>query len=291
MTMNRKPAGTPVGGQFAPSAHPRPGIELDAGGVDDEQAWRDAGFDTDDAEEWRDAGVDPEEAKQWQESGFNADEAKEWGTAGYDFDSAKEWRDRGFDADEAKQWWVGGYDAYGRWRHMTAEDAAAERAIDISPELGKKRWEAGVPPGVGWLDGYADAQAEHPDPCPELEEATDAVMASLSSIPAPEGKQWDRDEVRGEVGRSAVIATYQIPSEVVADLWELGVSVTNIAPDNWGTEDAAGHTPSGGEWKLDDGGGEFEVVVHVQDDYLPRVLDTIAYDRKRFLQDAEPDED
>jgi len=28
----RKPRGTPAGGQFAPSAHPRPGIELDYDG-------------------------------------------------------------------------------------------------------------------------------------------------------------------------------------------------------------------------------------------------------------------
>jgi len=81
MNTNRKPAGTPTGGQFAAKVNPEPGIALDAD--DEAQRWRDAGF-YGVPSGWRDNGFGPEEARDWADYDFSADEAKEWRDDGYD---------------------------------------------------------------------------------------------------------------------------------------------------------------------------------------------------------------
>jgi len=68
VNQNRKPQGTPAGGQFAAKSQPEPGIELNAGEVDEATQWKDTEFDVTDARKWMDDGAAPKHAQAWRDA-------------------------------------------------------------------------------------------------------------------------------------------------------------------------------------------------------------------------------
>jgi len=185
---NRRPAGTPVGGQFAPSAHRRPSVELDAEAAIETiensfdvpaaelPRWRQAGFSKAEARRWRistepDIGrgrVGPQEAKRWFDRGFRAFPAAAWREAGFDPERARSWATAGFEPHRgerrASDWESAGFapDVANRW--MTAGFGANEA----------RRWRdagQGYSTAASWADsGWQPDEARPGMPPFELEE-------------------------------------------------------------------------------------------------------------------------
>lgn len=160
MNPNRKPAGTPAGGQFAPGNHPRPGIELDAD------------FDAIDAEEWHASGFDAESATPWRAAGFEPREAGWWRNAGFDVTGAKRWKAESFDPTDAKVWKaVGAASEHAReWRDAvcTLRPSAAAAALEA---WGTPDPHDPVPADPGYLAALRERAAAPEPAAPPLDVA------------------------------------------------------------------------------------------------------------------------
>jgi len=182
---NRRPAGTPAGGQFAPTGRAESQASLADGGsspfeftADEADAWRSAGFGKAEARAWRvftdpDGMIGPGEAKQWANAGFTVPaaaawrsaqftpgEAQQWANAGFvpfgdgTVDASK-WRAAQFDADQASRWRAAGFSWRGSARWVKAGcgyfTAAAWSRSGIGPvEAGQMIASGKISPDAGW---------------------------------------------------------------------------------------------------------------------------------------------
>jgi len=129
--MNRQPAGSPVGGQFAPDSHAKKAVVIESDGLTDEEyakwkqfgisfetlayEWHDAGFTLDEAIRWRKHNFDYLDAMSWSKEGLHSpEEVIEWLEAGLVDENGDEagrpkdiqqWQNLGFTPEEAEKWY------------------------------------------------------------------------------------------------------------------------------------------------------------------------------------------
>jgi len=105
--MNRQPAGSPIGGQFAPDAHSKKPVVIEHYFLTDEEYkthWKTYGFDRSEADQWSHKGFIARFASKWKENGFDPPQALQWINNGFDCECASEWANHGFYPEEARQW-------------------------------------------------------------------------------------------------------------------------------------------------------------------------------------------
>jgi len=156
--MNRQPAGSPIGGQFASDSHAKNPVVIESTGLTDEEydiKWQKFRmlFETG-AYKWRDAGFTPDEAAQWYVNLFTTvKEASKWRMAGFKPDEAKQWRDTGFGSlHTAHNWHKVG---------LAPDEAAKWRKNRVDPGSAYRLHQSGFAPGEEWgAVGIAPEEAE-----------------------------------------------------------------------------------------------------------------------------------
>jgi len=171
--MNRQPAGSPVGGQFAPDSHAKKPVVIEPISLTEEEyeaEWQQFGTHfANEFHKWRDAGIMPDEAIRWRLQMFSAQEAVEWKNAGFPFeeaskwikvnfldeekhalrtpDNAQQWRNLGFTYLEANDWYTN--------FSATADDAAKWRDAGFGTPYDADEWRR-----VGFTTAEADDAAK-----------------------------------------------------------------------------------------------------------------------------------
>ena len=182
---NRRPAGTPAGGQFAPSSHAESSASLAAPRErrpypdftpEERQEWSSAGFSRREATAWRlftnsSDPISPAEAREWADR-FIVVEASRWRTQRFTPDEADRWSNAGFAPD------VPGPDSAGSWRAaaFAPDMARAWRKVGFGAKSAREWFDAGF--GTITARCWSNAGFEPSEAAKAMSEARQELMVS-----------------------------------------------------------------------------------------------------------------
>jgi hypothetical protein len=185
---NRVPAGVPTGGRFAPLAHPRPTISLDAepaAPAEDPMV-----FSAEEAAEWKRLGFSRPQAQVWRTltapaGMISAGEAGSWSRS-FRVLEAVRWRSAGFAEAEASRWAGAGFTPEPRG---PASAAAWSKALGPNPKQAREWAKLGFEPSEAarWRDaGFGTGTAMH--------WANDAYGPAAAARAVAEGKMTPAED-------------------------------------------------------------------------------------------------